>query len=425
MLKIKINTKRYLNIMNNNTLKNENIDQIESSLTENTSHLVFIDYLRSFLVILVVLHHLALIYGGVPPFYYHDLKPVPPYVDPLAYQVALIFVFFNQAWFMGAFFLLSGYFTPGSFERKGISTFLKTRFLRLGIPILLFIFILGPISSIGYWLMPPALTGITSQLSFITWIFTYPYLLSLGPLWFCAILLFFNIGYAAWRKLRGNEISTSLKETSPITYFRIGAFILLLAVLNYLLRIIVPIGQSIGLSFFSFPTIAYLPQYLSFFILGTIASKYDWFRTLPRSIGIAGFLIAILASFFLFPLAFSGLWFSVELTEHLVNAFGYGSWQSAVYALWDSIFAVGMVIFMITLFRSFFTKQGKLGTFLSQNSYAVYIFHIPIVVILAIALRGIDLNPFLKFIMVSAIGIPLCFFIAFFVRKIPRVSNII
>ena len=116
--------------------------------TGKTSRLFFIDHLRAALVILVVLHHVALVYGAAEPsFYYFE----PPFTDPLAYLILLVFVLSNQSWFMGAFFLLAGYFTPGSFDRKGPGSFLKARLLRLGIPIILFIFVLSPISSIGYW----------------------------------------------------------------------------------------------------------------------------------------------------------------------------------------------------------------------------------------------------------------------------------
>ena len=48
---------------------------------------------------------------------------------------------------MGFFFLLAGYFTPASLERKGYARFLGDRFLRLGLPLLAFIFILGPTHS--------------------------------------------------------------------------------------------------------------------------------------------------------------------------------------------------------------------------------------------------------------------------------------
>jgi hypothetical protein len=390
-----------------------------------TSRLFFIDHLRAALAILVVLHHVALVYGAsLVTFYYIE----PPFssagvIDALAYLALLVFVLFNQGWFMGAFFLLAGYFTPGSFDRKGPGSFLKARLLRLGIPIILFTFIVGPIASIGYFLMPASMTGITTPL---TWQ-AYPRLIGLGPLWFVAMLLIFDFGYAAWRMLTGNRVSSSMSKSSPPSYTGVGVFMLALALVSYLVRIIVPLGEGVSLfvNFLHFPTVAYLPQYLSFFVLGTVASRHDWFRTLPRSMGIVGFVAAVVAGVLLFPLAFSGRLFSLELSPALTNAFGNGHWQSAVYALWDSIFAVGMCLGLITLFRRFFDGQGRFGRFLSQQGYAVYVIHIPIVVFLAYALRGIKLAPLLKFGMAAVIIVPACFAVAYIVRKIPGVSRVL
>jgi len=382
--------------------------------TGKTSRLFFIDHLRAALVILVVLHHVALVYGAsVEGFYYLE----PPLTDPLAFLVLLVFVLFNQAWFMGAFFLLAGYFTPGSFDRKGPGSFLKARLLRLGIPVILFCFVLNPISRMGWWLMPASLTGITTP---PTWQ-AYPRLLGLGPLWFVAMLLIFSFGYAAWRRLTRNRTSSSMSESSLPSYLGIGIFTLALALVSYLVRIVIPLGKSV----LEFPTLAYLPQYLSFFVLGTIAYRRNWFRTLPSSMGVVGFVTAAVAGVFLFPLAFSGHLFSLELSQALNNAMGNGHWQSAVYALWDSIFAVGMCLGLITLFRRFFNGQGRFGRFLSQHGYAVYVIHIPIIVFLAFALGGIKLAPLLKFGMAAVIMVPTCFAVAFIVRKIPRVSRIL
>jgi peptidoglycan/LPS O-acetylase OafA/YrhL len=383
--------------------------------TKTTSRLFFIDHLRASLVILVVLHHVALVYGGIPPFYYME----PPTNDPLAFLVLLVFVLVNQSFFMGALFLLAGYFTPGSFERKKPGSFLKDKLLRLGIPLIIFIFVLSPISNLGLYLMPASLTGITTPL---TWQ-TFPYFAHLGwgPLWFVAMLLIFSFGYASWRMLTRNRTLYSMSKSSVLSYRHIGIFILALAGVSYVVRIIVPIGKVV----LDFPTLAYLPQYLSFFVLGTVASRHNWFRTLPSSMGVVGFVTAVVAGFLLFPLAFSGHLFSLRLTPALANLMGHGQWRSAVYALWDSIFAVGMCLGLITLFRRFFNGQGRFGRFLSQHSYTVYIIHIPIIVFLAFALRGIELEPLLKFGMAAVIVVTTCFAFAYIVRKIPRVSRIL
>jgi peptidoglycan/LPS O-acetylase OafA/YrhL len=377
-----------------------------------TFRLFFIDHMRAALIILVVLHHVALVYGAGAPFYYVE----PPFNDPLAFLVLLVFALFNQAWFMGALFLIAGYFTPGSFNRKGSGSFLKGRLVRLGIPLILFIFVLGPISSIGYWQMPASLTGITNPL---TWQ-AYPFLLGMGPMWFVALLLIFDFGYAAWRWLARNRTSSSMRDPSPPSYLGIAFFILALALASYLVRIAVPMGKEV----LDFPTLAYLPQYLGFFILGTIAFRRNWFRNLPSSMGVVGFVTALVAAVFLFPLALSGRLFSFDLTE-AADFVGNGTWQSAVYALWDSAFAVGMCLAAITFFRRYFDAESGFGRFLSQQSYAVYLIHIPIIVFIAVAMKGIQLGPFLKFGLVAVVAVPTCFAVAYLIRKIPYVSRVI
>jgi glucans biosynthesis protein C len=372
--------------------------------------LFFADHLRVALTILVVLHHLAVIYGANAAFYY--VEP-PSSKDLVAFVLLLVFVLINQAYFMGFFFLLSGYFTPGSFERKRSAAFLKDRLLRLGIPLLVFIFILSPLSFVGVFEMPVALTHLTTP---FTWQM-YPLALGVGPLWFAEMLLIFDFGYVGWQWgwqwLTRNRTWNWQWEISVPGYPTIGLFILVLAGTSYLLRIVVPMGMTIPI--LGFPTFSYFPQYLSFFILGIIALRNDWFRTIPGSMGKVGFGVALLATILLFPLALSGK------TAFL----GHGTWQSAAYALWDSTFSVGMCLALITFFRRFFNRQSRLGRFLSQQAFTVYIIHIPVIIFLALALRGLHPEQLLKFALAALIGVPLCFGIAYLVRKIPFASRVL
>ena len=382
-----------------------------------TSRLSFMDHMRAGLVILVVLHHIALVYGGIQPFYYLE----PPTNNLLAFLLPMVFVLLNQAWFMGAFFLLAGYFTPGSYDRKGSGPYLKERLARLGIPLLLWIFVLNPISEIGFFLMPTSLTGITTQLTWTGFWQMYLDRLGLGPLWFVLMLLIFCFGYAAWRMLRGEAMQTSKRESAVPGYLQIGIFILGLALLSYLVRIIIPLGKSM----FGFPTLAYFPQYLSFFVIGAVAYRNDWLRNLTGSKGVKGFMIAMLATITLFPIGFLSFLKAIQNASPLIPPFGFGTWQSAVYALWDSIFAVGLSLGALTFFRRFFNGESSLGRFLSQQSYAVYLIHVPIIVYTAYVLRGIELYPLAKFGMVSFIVVPVCFVAAYMVRKIPLISRVL
>src|SRR5712692_985405 len=368
--------------------------------------LFFLDHLRVQLSILVVLFHLAAIYGANGAFYYVDPN-VPQ--DKLASLVLLVFILVNQAYFMGCFFLISGYFTPGSFDRKGPGVFYKDRLLRLGIPLIVFVFLLSPIASLGFYQTPAGFPHLTPPL---TWQ-QLPSLLGVGPLWFAEMLLFFCLGYVLWRRLGRIRAQSTERVDSPPSYLAVGLFVLALALVSYLMRIVVPFGLFIPI--LGFPTLCYLPQYLSFFILGALAFRRNWLETIPDSMGKTGFVVAILASIVLFPLALSGG----------VAFLGYGTFQSAVYALWDSTFAVGICLALITLFRHFLNRQTRLSRFLSQQAFTVYIIHIPIIVLLALAIHGVRLESLLKFALAAALGAPLCFALAFLVRKIPFASRIL
>jgi len=105
--------------------------------------------------------------------------------------------------------------------------------------------------------------------------------------------------------------------------------------------------------------------------------------------------------------------------------FGNGTWQSGIYALWDSIFSVGICLGLVTFFRCFYDHQVKFGQFLNQHAFTVYIIHAPIIVLLALAMRGINREQLLKFGLASIIWVPLCFAAAYFIRQIPYVTNIL
>ena len=379
-----------------------------------TDRLYFVDHLRAALVILVVVHHVAVVYGASAPYYYVDPPPGPS----LTSLILFVFVLFNQAWFMGALFLLAGYFTPAAYDRKGAPRFLKDRLLRLGIPLIFFMFVLGPITAIGLFLPPAPVIPIA--LTWENFWRVYPDLIGLGPLWFVALLLVFSLGYIAWRQLVGHGRRGEQSTAAPPRLPAIALFIVALAAASYLMRIVVPMGRTV----LDFPTLAYLPQYLSFFVLGVIAWRRDWLRTLPTRLGWVGLGIAVGATLLLFPIPLLGI------LGGTFRFLGNGSWSSAVYALWDSAFAVGLVLASIALFRRYFGSTSTLGTFLAQQSYAVYIIHSTLIVIIAyglyLAYARVEFDPgtLLKFAVGTILVVPASYAAAWLVRRLPGVGRI-
>jgi hypothetical protein len=375
----------------------------------STSRLLFLDNLRTALVALVVLHHVAMVYGAAGLFHYVEFHPSG------FSRGLLVFVLTNQAWFMGLLFLVAGYFTPGSFDRKGASRFLRDRSLRLGIPAILYALLLNPLAWLGAFFLPDYLTPLTWE--------TYEYwdYVRMGPVWFLVMLLAFSFLYASWRGLRGTPAGASESRLATPGYLSIGVFTLALAGASYWMRTWIPIGEE----FAGFPSLAYLPQYLSFFAVGAVASRGDWLRNISWTKGLAGGVMAILASILLFPLAFSGEMLSMDLTETLSEAMGEGRWRSAVYALWESTFAVGVGLALIVGFRTFLNRQGRLGEYLSLHAYTVYIIHIPVVVFVGVALSNFEVEHLLKVSVAGAIALTVCWALAYPIRKIPGASRIL
>jgi len=72
-----------------------------------------------------------------------------------------------------------------------------------------------------------------------------------------------------WRMVRKSQKPASSNASSLPTYLGIGIFILVLTLVTYLVRIVIPLGKSV----FDFPTLAYFPQVVSFFGAGVIAYR--------------------------------------------------------------------------------------------------------------------------------------------------------
>jgi fucose 4-O-acetylase-like acetyltransferase len=316
-------------------------------------------------------------------------------------------VLIDQAFFMGLFFLISGYVTPASYDRKGTIPFVKDRLVRLGVPLCVFVLVLNPIASIGIYQMPAEWTGVSTP---FTWQ-QYPTLLGVGPLWFVEMLLLFDVGYAIWREITAHSRLARTLPMHPLRPRAVAAFTLALAAVTFLWRIVIPIGLTVPIA--GFPTLAYLPQYVTFFVIGVLASRNKWFASLDVRAGRLGLATALVATVVLFPLALSG-----------ATAFvGGGQWQSAVYALWDSIFAVSFSVALLVTFRAYFNRQSAIGRFLARQAYAVYVIHVPVIVLLALALRTVELESLLKFGLMALVGVPLCFAVAYMVRRLPLLRS--
>src|SRR5579885_183764 len=107
---------------------------------------VFFDYLRAFVILLVVLHHSVQAYTTYaqynPQNYVFSSWPV---ADAARWYGFDLFQRLQDMYFMPLLFLVSGFFTWPSLTRKGAAAFLRDRLKRLGIPFVFGIVVLAPI----------------------------------------------------------------------------------------------------------------------------------------------------------------------------------------------------------------------------------------------------------------------------------------
>jgi glucan biosynthesis protein C len=364
--------------------------------------LFFIDNLRAVLIILVILQHLAITYGApTGSWYIHE-----GFVDLPAGFIYVFFLAANQAFFMGLLFLLAGYFTPSSYDRKGAGLFVADRALRLTIPIAIFIFLIDPF-------MKYALNGF--QGSLLNLILSNPLEgLGFGPLWFIEALFYFTTIYLVWRVIKPDPTKARRIPSNHV----ILIFGLLLGAATFAVRLVYPIGYTLDLLGFQIP---FFPQYIALFIVGLLAYRGNWILAMPKDTARLWGRVAIVLLLLMPVLVIVGSAGYVGL-----GPFGGGwTWQAVAFAFWEQLFCIAVCVGLTVWFREKLNVQNRFTKALTENSHAAYIFQAPVLVYLAVVLQSVQMPLLLKFAVVSPIAVALCFMAGFVVKKIPKADKVL
>jgi len=358
--------------------------------------LLYINNLRILLITLIVMLHIAITYGADGSWYYKEHTG-----DVLSAVLLTLFTAVVQSFVLGFFFMISGYFTPGSYSRKGARTYLKDRFIRLGIPLVIYFFVINPLIVYALYVRPMGYS-VPVQDYFGS-----------GPLWFVETLLIFCGGYTLWKVLnpaKGQELKPPPRSKAIVL------FVLVLALANFMVRIWWPTGES-----FSNLQFGYFPGYVSLFVIGIMAYNNTWFDNFSDSVGMSWLKLSVPA-IVLFPIiAVAG-----GALEDITPFQGGVHWQSLVYSLWEALVGTGLIAGIFVIFRKTYDSQTRFTRNLSDNAYTVFIIHAPVIVFLSYAIRWLDIFPLVKFILVSVAGVSLCFLLShFMVRRIPYSEKVL
>jgi len=372
--------------------------------------LCYLDNLKVFLIILVILHHVGQAYGSTGGSWFYSYPGER--VKPLG-----LFFLFNASFFMGLFFFISGYFFPGSFNRHGARKFITNKLIRFGIPLVFALILMIPI--IEYVRYLNYVNHISFKEFYIREWFGYApdktvhsSIANFAHLWFIEHLLIYSFLYVIIRAVLQKRISSkSAPAVRQARLYTIIPYIIILGIITHLMRTewAFPMDRWIGFLGFIQMEPAHIPQYLSLFILGILAYRWSFLDsiTTPRNM------------FWFVP----GLGICVISITQL---FGTDSRNASfMWEYREALLCVGVCIGLLAFFRTYFNRTGRIMQVLSDNAYGTYILHVPVIVALQYAFDPVQAGAFTLFVIVSFLSIPGAFLVSFFVRLIPGVKRIL
>jgi glucans biosynthesis protein C len=350
----------------------------------------YINNIKSFLALLVIVFHTNSAYGGEGGWYY-----VEPTNDVIAVSILTLVNALCQSFFMGLFFFIAAYFSPKSYDKKGFYTFLKGRTSKLLIPAFFYFFVLNPLC--------------------INMVQEQEYRSSLGfyNMWFIMALFYFTLIYAIGRKI---NLAKSPKWDFPNAK-KIFVFILFMGVLNFIVRLFFPTNRMYIHDF----TLGYFPQYIVLFTLGVIAYRNNWLDQINERLANMYFRISIF-SIITMPVVF---FLSTLHSDSLSNFYGGFTFESLYYSFWEPFTYVGIILKILIYFKKHFNFTTPLLSLISRSSYSIYIIQAPIIVGLQILFGSIDLYIMIKVIMVIVLTFVFSLGISILLLRIPVLNKII
>ena len=356
--------------------------------------LYFLDNLRTFLIFLVVLFHSGVVYessGLMASFWLVD-DPATSNLPGLLNLIMDIFV-------MPTLFFVSGFFAPLSLDGKGTWRFLVSKFRRLMVPWAIAVLTLMPLYKVIFL----ASRGLPQE-NWTTYFHFSNGVLSMSWLWFLPILFLFDLLYLLISKL---GLPT---ERLPLS-LAVGAVFMLGFGYGVALSVLGWTGWT-KTPFFDFQNERLLPYFL-IFLLGSLCCRQKIFDTDKRNMKL---YIAVNATAWI-PINI----YIIALLNYIFRPGEFLVSEGAdLFLLWFGFFLslIALLYCAVATFKYFFSKQGRLGAVLSRLSYGVYIIHIPVMGLIALALLKVDLPGILKYPILTVTTYVACNLIVYAYKRI-------
>lgn len=357
----------------------------------------WVDTLRVVLISGVIVVHTATAYVTDFAGYYYDDERVTSSVVSIAFALpALMGGIFG----LGPLFVVAGWFSVGSLARRGQAGFVGSRLLRLGVPLLFFLLLVNPLADYlgNLWDEDDTFLGYLAVTEF-------------SIMWFVVALLVCSLSYAALRSMR------PLAGPRP----RPGGRSLVVA------ASVIGVGS---LAVWQFTTlldthllnvrVSAWTQAAVLFALGVMAAEAGWDGWLSRHterrlgrVTVAGVgLTLVLVSY-------------TGARDQLDMALGGFNWASVSFAILYGVVSITFTLWCLAWLRRSWPTHGPLMTKAGRGSYATYLLHPVVLVSVMLAFRAVPLGAELKFVLVSVLGVPVCFVVGYAATRLPGVGRVV
>jgi glucan biosynthesis protein C len=358
---------------------------------EAVKRMYFLDNLRAFIILLVVVFHVALGYTT----WKLEWWPVNDSQNSIFFDA---FILATDVFIMPVMFLIAGYFAPPALLRKGAAAFWRDKLGRIVLPWVGGTLLIAPFISYSSFFSrmdnPPPFLAFWGNEFFGRFYQQAHY-------WFLGILALFFLLFTIAAAARPAYFNRPPAASSPPPPF-FPLFCLLTAAPFFAAYLFFGADEWVNAKYLFMIQPVRVGLYLCYFALGVHAWKNAWFTAGGYQPGLLGWgpaAVLMLVVFLAYRLAFT-------LTPTISVL------AKAGHALVFAAFSLTAALALIALFARFADSGAYLWRRLAANSYVIYFIHQCVIIPLAYLVQKSPVNIWTKYFAVAACAVMLCFLLA-------------
>lgn len=360
----------------------------------NKQRVYFLDNLKAFIILLMVVFHVAMGYTT------WDLKWWTVN-DVQKHSFFDLFILETDVYIMPIMFLVAGYFAPMVLLKRGVSGFWQGKLKRIVIPWVGGVLFIAPF--VAYSTFYSRMDTSPNYFSFWATGFWGPYYQQ-AQYWFLGVLALFFLLLTIAYQINPAYFKKSNQLATPSFWFFL-AFALFTAASFFIANLFFWNDAWVNVQFlFMLQPVRFI-LHLCYFGLGVYAWKHSWFTPGGYNPRLLPWCMSALIMLFVF-LAYR-VTFTLMPDVPVVAKVGH--------ALTHATFSLTATFALIALFQRFFDSNAYLWRRLAANSYIIFFIHQCVIIPIGCAVQKMQINVWVKYLGVSLVTVLLCFLIAEYV----------